>query len=102
MIPSLRFEYFLSLLKNSEFIVGNSSAGIREAPYYNVPVVNIGSRQNNRSKNGEIINIDYNKEEILKAIHLPIRVMSLMLIEFGKGNSAGLFLKTLKVKKLGD
>ena len=34
LFPSLRFEYFLTLLKNAEFIIGNSSAGVREAPYY--------------------------------------------------------------------
>ena len=32
ILPSLRFEYYLTLLKNSEFIIGNSSSGIREAP----------------------------------------------------------------------
>ena len=44
----MRFEYFLTLLKNALAIVGNSSAGIREAPVYGVPVVNIGTRQMNR------------------------------------------------------
>ena len=49
IFPSLRFEYFLTLLKNAQFIIGNSSAGIREAPYYNVPIINIGTRQKNRA-----------------------------------------------------
>lgn len=49
LYPSLRFEYFLSLLKHAEFILGNSSAGIREAPVYGTPTINIGSRQNGRS-----------------------------------------------------
>ena len=98
IIPSLRFEYFLSLLKNSDFILGNSSAGIREAPYYNIPVINIGSRQNNRSRNAEIFNVDFNKVEISKALssikksdRKPVKNK-----EFGKGNSAKLFLKNLK------
>ena len=47
IFPSLRFEYFLRLLKESQFIIGNSSVGIREAPYYHVPTVDIGSRQKN-------------------------------------------------------
>ncbi|MFZ0597346.1 MAG: UDP-N-acetylglucosamine 2-epimerase, partial [Flavobacterium sp.] len=47
IFPSLRFEYFLMLLKNSQFIIGNSSAGIREAPYYGIPIINIGTRQQN-------------------------------------------------------
>jgi len=69
IIPSLRFEYFLSLLKHSDFIIGNSSAGIREAPYYNIPVINIGSRQSNRSSNSEVVNVSYDPDKIVNAIH---------------------------------
>ena len=48
ILPSLRFEFYLTLLKNAELIIGNSSAGIREAPVFGVPTINIGTRQNNR------------------------------------------------------
>ena len=48
IFPSLRFEYFLTLLKHSEYIIGNSSAAIREAPFYGIPTINIGTRQNNK------------------------------------------------------
>ena len=47
-LPSLRFESFISLLKNASFIVGNSSAAIRESPVFGVPSVNVGSRQHGR------------------------------------------------------
>lgn len=67
--PSLRFEYFLSLLKHSKFIVGNSSAGIREAEVYGVPAVDIGTRQMNRSKNSEIVHIKAKKKKILEAMN---------------------------------
>lgn len=69
--PSLRFEHFLSLLKKSRFIIGNSSAGIREAPYYGVPTINVGSRQNGRIKSGMVKSIwhcDCNKNNILGLI----------------------------------
>ena len=49
--PSLRFEYFLTLLKNADFIIGNSSSGITEAEIYNIPTINLGSRQKNRTSN---------------------------------------------------
>ena len=52
------FEYFLTLLEHSEFIIGNSSAGIREAPYYGIPTINIGSRQRNRAQLPSVINCD--------------------------------------------
>ena len=45
VLPSLRFEYFLTLLKNSQFILGNSSSGIREAPVYGIKTINLGTRQ---------------------------------------------------------
>ena len=43
--PSIRFEYFLTFLKNASVIVGNSSAGIRESGIYGIPAIDIGSRQ---------------------------------------------------------
>ena len=39
IFPSLRFEYFLTFLKNAKFIIGNSSAGIHEAPIIPVPTI---------------------------------------------------------------
>jgi UDP-N-acetylglucosamine 2-epimerase (hydrolysing) len=104
IFPSLRFEYFLKLLKNSKFIIGNSSAGIREAPYYNIPTIDIGTRQNNRAKMASIFNCGYNKNEILSLI---VKVSNLHLTKsndqnkfyFGKGRSDLLFLKLLKSKK---
>ena len=44
----MRFEYYLTLLENADFIIGNSSSGIMEAPYFKIPAINIGDRQNNR------------------------------------------------------
>jgi UDP-N-acetylglucosamine 2-epimerase (hydrolysing) len=93
VFPSLRFEYFLTLLKNSQFIIGNSSAGIREAPYYGIPIINIGTRQRNRVIDADIVNVDYGIESIrlgLKSIQgHPVKINH---SDFGKGNSAVLFL----------
>lgn len=97
IIPSLRFEYFLSLLKCSTFIIGNSSAGIREAPYFGTPIINIGTRQNNRSQLPEIINVDYDKENISQALAKVKKQKSFPVISgFGNGNSAELFIKNLR------
>ena len=41
---------FLSLLKISDCIIGNSSSGIIEAPYVSTPTINLGKRQNGRIK----------------------------------------------------
>lgn len=103
IFPSLRFEYFLVLLKNAKFIIGNSSAGIREAPYYGIPIINIGTRQQNRTLNADIINVDYKKENIAKALEL-VTSHKVNPIEnnFGKGNSAELFLNSLLSAEVWD
>ena len=96
IFPSLRFEYFLTLLKNSQFIIGNSSAGIREAPYYGIPIINIGTRQQNRAIHANIINVDYQEKSILKALKkIDSHQVEVNNLDFGKGNSAQLFLESL-------
>ncbi|MFK2820696.1 UDP-N-acetylglucosamine 2-epimerase [Flavobacteriaceae sp. LMIT009] len=64
MIP----EDFLRLLINSKGLVGNSSVGIRECAYLGVPVVNLGTRQNGRARGENVMDVDYNKEDIKEAI----------------------------------
>lgn len=48
-IPSMRFAHFSELMKNTKAVVGNSSAGVREAPWLGVPSLDIGTRQTNRA-----------------------------------------------------
>lgn len=95
--PSIRFEYFLTLLKKAKYIIGNSSAGIREAPYYGIPTINVGTRQENRSLHSHIINTGYDTNEILNAINSNL-VRVTETTYFGKGNSASKFLECLKSK----
>lgn len=96
LIPSMRFEYFLSLLKNADLIVGNSSAGIREAPAYQIPCVNIGSRQDNRASSPFIHNCKEESGMILRTISGVAPSKNRAEYTFGKGNSAGLFLDVLR------
>lgn len=93
--PSLRFEYFLVLLKNAKYIIGNSSAGIREAPFYGIPTVNIGTRQNNRTLDKEIINCGNSTPEILSSIQKAKKITISTKADFGNGNSDQHFLETL-------
>ena len=97
IFPSLRFEYFLTLLKKAQFIIGNSSAGIREAPYYGLPIINIGTRQQNRALYAEIINVDYDKISIQNALAtIDSYQTKPSQNDFGQGNSAQLFLQSLE------
>ncbi len=103
LLPSLRFEYFLTLLKNARFMVGNSSAAIREAPVFGVPTVNIGTRQKDRFSYRSIIDVSYDTSDILAGIgraqsigHQPPSTY------FGKGNSQELFIRALRDQHFWD
>ena len=98
VFPSLRFEYFLVLLKYSNYIVGNSSAGIREASFYNVPTVDIGSRQSNRSKDHSIFHTSNDCNSIIKSISSAKNFKVINHNQgsvFGQGSSDEMFLNLL-------
>ena len=101
--PSLRFEYFLSLLKHSKFIVGNSSAGIRESEVFGIPSVDIGTRQMNRSKNSEIVHIKATKKKILEAMNKAADKKVKRISNFGRiEKSSKEFHKILCNEKIWD
>jgi len=52
---SIRRELYLNLMRFASVVVGNSSSGILEAPYFNLPAVNIGDRQKGRLRYGNVI-----------------------------------------------
>jgi UDP-hydrolysing UDP-N-acetyl-D-glucosamine 2-epimerase len=59
---------FLALLSKTKCFIGNSSAGIKECSYLGIPVVNIGSRQNNRLRTKNIKDVGYVEEDIIHSI----------------------------------
>jgi UDP-N-acetylglucosamine 2-epimerase (hydrolysing) len=50
LIPSMRFAHFSELMKNASCMIGNSSAGVREAPFLGLSSLDIGTRQTNRAQ----------------------------------------------------
>jgi UDP-N-acetylglucosamine 2-epimerase (hydrolysing) len=95
VFPSIRFECFLVLLKHAQVIVGNSSAGIREAPAYCVPTINIGSRQHKRFASSTIVNVDENQDALLRALANLPRLQK-PSFHFGRGDSTKLFMASLR------
>lgn len=59
---------FLKLLCNSKALVGNSSVGVRECSFLGVPVVNVGSRQAGRDRGINVIDTEYDRQEIADGI----------------------------------
>ena len=102
ILKNLRFEYFLSLLKSSDYIIGNSSSAIYEAPMLRTPAVNIGDRQHNRIHSKAIINLkinSINEKKIEKFIkhYKPIKKKF-----FGYGNSDKKFIKIISRKNFWE
>lgn len=54
ILPSMRFAHFSELMKNAACMVGNSSAGVREAPFLGIPSLDVGTRQTNRAQSGSV------------------------------------------------
>jgi UDP-N-acetylglucosamine 2-epimerase (hydrolysing) len=101
--PSIRFEYFVVLLKNARTIIGNSSAGVREAPFLGIPSVNIGSRQHRRSDAASIISSSYQLAEIKSAIRKALSMTKLPSVQqFGRGNSDKKFIELLSSNTIWD
>lgn len=96
-LPSMRFEYFLSLLKNAQIVTGNSSAGVREAPVYGIPTVNVGTRQQDRYNYTSILDTSYDKEEIAETVDKAFKMgRQTPSKHFGTGDSTTLFMDVLK------
>lgn len=94
VFPSLGVRRYLSLMRNAEFVLGNSSSGIIEAPAFHVPTVNIGDRQKGRFTCGSIINCDPGMKEIISAVKLALSdkhraICRDIVSPYGDGGAAG-------------
>lgn len=102
IFPSIRFEYYVTLLKNADFIIGNSSSGIMEAKYCNTPAINIGTRQNGRSADyySGVHNVEYSSDQIVHTIN-RVSYDKIQVIDQENiyKNSDKRFLRVLKSKQ---
>mgnify|MGYP006411420263 FL=1 len=61
---------FINIVRHASALVGNSSMGILEAPYYKLPVINVGNRQKGRLNAGNVRFVDHDKNSIVKELEL--------------------------------
>ena len=100
--PSLSTEEFINLYRNIWAIVGNSSSGIHESTTFGVPAVNIGTRQQDRERAANVIDVGYNKNEIKKGIKKALYDDEFRLNArkiknpYGIGNSSKKIVKLIK------
>lgn len=103
VFPSIKFEYFLTLLKYCDFMIGNSSAGVRETGVYGIPSLDIGNRQKGRydlNVLNNIIHANENKHEILQAIQTVKEMQVNSNKAFGKGKSDEKFIEILENEEI--
>ncbi len=93
---SLGITKYLSLMKNSKIVIGNSSSGIIEAPSIKVPSINIGDRQKGRIRSSSIFDCEIKEQEIEIIVN---KVLSSEVIEFencyGNGNTSDLIMDAI-------
>ena len=96
LIPSMRFNYFSELMKNAAVMVGNSSAGVREAPFLGLPSLDVGSRQNNRAQAASIVGCSaLNRELIQQFLTNQWHVRYEADATFGDGMASDQFIQAL-------
>ncbi|MAV82373.1 MAG: UDP-N-acetylglucosamine 2-epimerase (hydrolyzing), partial [Pelagibacteraceae bacterium] len=68
-VETLSIDDYVNLLKRSSGLIGNSSSGIHETATFNIPTINIGTRQQGRLRSNNVIDVNYDKDEIINAIN---------------------------------
>ena len=106
-VTSLGQLNYLSALKHTDVIVGNSSSGISEAPSFKIATINIGDRQNGRIKAESVVDSLSNKKDIKRAIKKVYSDEFKNLLKnvknpYGDGCSSKKIIKVLKTIKLKD
>lgn len=81
LVSSLGMTRYLSALKYSSMVIGNSSSGILEAPSFGIPTVNIGDRQTGRIKAKSVIDCLPVKQDIMRAINKALSLEFLASIK---------------------
>lgn len=108
VFTNLKRQDYLGFLKNTKCIIGNSSSGLLEAPTFKTPAVNIGRRQHMRVRGINVIDVDYDYNQIVKGIH---KAMSKKFRDFlqkkcvnpyGDGKSAERIIDILLSTKIDD
>tara|TARA_A100001035_G_scaffold276435_1_gene271388 strand:- start:149 stop:1303 length:1155 start_codon:yes stop_codon:yes gene_type:complete len=93
---NLPVDIYINLMKMTACLVGNSSSGIREGAFIGTPVVNIGSRQSNREKGKNVLDVKSNEEDIYNGIKKQIEIGRYIKEDiYGDGNAGERIAKIL-------
>jgi GDP/UDP-N,N'-diacetylbacillosamine 2-epimerase (hydrolysing) len=98
---SLGMRRYLSALKYSSMVIGNSSSGLIEAPSFKIPTINIGDRQKGRLQASSVINCEPVKESIREAVNLAlsdefVQKAKTTVNPYGRGNTSDMIVDVIK------
>ncbi len=63
---------FLGLMSGAKALIGNSSSALVEAPYFKLPAVNVGKRQDGRPREENVVDADDVLSDIRKKIQFAL------------------------------
>ncbi|MGN0348707.1 MAG: UDP-N-acetylglucosamine 2-epimerase [Roseburia sp.] len=96
LVSSLGVLRYLSAVKYSAFVLGNSSSGIIEAPALGTPTVNIGDRQRGRQLAETVISCEPVCGEIKEAMEKASRMEAKASLLYGDGNTSEKIVNIVK------
>ena len=102
-VKALPIKDYVNLLKRSIALIGNSSSGIHETPTFDIPSVNIGSRQSSRLRSNNVFDAGNSKREIIKSIAEAITWKGNKALKvYGEGNSAKKIVNILEKADISE
>lgn len=90
---------YISFLSYVSMVIGNSSSGIVEAPYFRVPVVNVGDRQNGRYLCSNVVQSQVDRASVLSSINKAWQIDRNHIADYdyyGDGHTAKKIIKYIK------
>jgi GDP/UDP-N,N'-diacetylbacillosamine 2-epimerase (hydrolysing) len=98
---------YLSCIQHFDGVVGNSSSGLLEVPFFKKGTINIGDRQQGRLKAGSVIDCDPTQVSIRKALNRllsPEFQAQLLDVEtpYGNGGASGAIVRRLESQSLDN
>lgn len=97
---------FWGLMSGASLFIGNSSAGLMETPYFGLPTVNVGRRQQGRIRDNNVIDTNPKRQKISKAIDEALSKKFKSQIKnnyiFGRGHASEKIVRVLRTVNLDD
>jgi len=107
LVDNFGIHAYFSMMSLAAAMVGNSSSSLLEAASFQLPAVNIGTRQDGRVRARNVIDVGYNRDDIVrgitKAVSPEFRASLRGLVNpYGGGNASRVITDRLRTVELGD